>query len=244
MKINYFLFSVFVLLLAFSLSPEATAQIPRSFSVQGVLTDSTSKPVADGIHTITLRLYDVLIGGKAAHSEEFTAPVIKGLFNLTLGSKTPLSKSITFDKQYFIGISCDGNSEIARIPFSSVPYSLMAETVQDGAITSNKIADGSITAEKLSFELRNEKKISTELSNSATGQMAFIGGGDNNIASGGYSAVVGGNTNKAQANYAIAAGGQTNIANAAYSTVSGGSSNTASGTNSSIGGGRGNAVSG
>ncbi|MBI3258562.1 MAG: hypothetical protein HYZ54_03640 [Ignavibacteriae bacterium] len=244
MRINYLFLSVFILIVILSSGRQAYSQVPRSFSIQGVITDSGSKTIPDGVYTITLRLYDKLIGGNIVYSEEYTTPVFKGLFNLTLGAKSPLPPSIVFDKQYFVGISYNGNSEIARIPFSSVPYSIMAETVPDGSITSNKIADGSITLDKLSPELRNDKKGSTTLANSATGALAFIGGGDFNVASGNYSSIVGGYSNKAQANYSIAAGGNSNIASSVYTTVSGGYSNVASAQSAAIGGGSNNIANG
>ena len=237
----FFLIAIFAILTA---GQQAVAQLPRSLTIQGVLTDSTSRPIPDGIHTITLRMYDKLIGGNVVYTEEYTTPVFKGLFNLTLGAKSPLPASIVFDKQYFVGISYNGHSEIARIPFSSVPYSIMAETVPDGSITTSKIADGSITPEKLSFDFRSDKKANTGLANSATGAFAFIGGGNNNIASGNYSSIIGGLTNKAQGAYSTAAGGNNNTASASYSTVSGGQSNTASGTYSLVSGGQSNTASG
>ncbi|MBI3258660.1 MAG: hypothetical protein HYZ54_04160 [Ignavibacteriae bacterium] len=131
----------------------ATAQMPRNFTVQGVITDSSSKPVADGIHTIEIKLYDKQTGGSPLHVEEFILPITKGLFNLTLGAEKPLSKSITFDKQYYVGISYDHKQEVTRIPLSSVPYALMTESVPDGSITTNKIADGSITTNKILTEV-------------------------------------------------------------------------------------------
>ncbi|MBS1538044.1 MAG: hypothetical protein JST20_09885 [Bacteroidetes bacterium] len=244
MKTKSLLLLTMIFIVIVSCSHSVFAQLPRNLTVQGVITDSTSKPVSDGIHTIILRLYDKLLGGTVMYQEEYTTPLFKGLFNLTLGTKNPLPASLTFDKQYFVGISYDGNAEIARIPFSSVPYSLMAETVPDGSITSNKIADGSITLEKLSVDLRNINKESNGLANSATGLNAFIGKGDNNVASGSYTSVVGGYSNKAQGNYSISAGGNGNIASGLYSTIGGGYLNKASATGSISGGGNDNVSNG
>ena len=244
MRTIYSFFTVLALYALVSIGQHTCAQVPRSFSIQGVITDSTSKTIPDGIYTITLRLYDKLIGGNTMYSEEYTTPVFKGLFNLKLGSKTPLPAAIVFDKQYYVGISYNNNNEIARIPLTSVPYSVMAETVPDGSITTNKIADGSITLDKLSPELRNDKKGNATLANSVTGTYAYIGGGDQNVASGNYSAIIGGYTNKAQANYATAAGGNTNTANAVYATVSGGYTNTASAQSATVSGGASNLANG
>jgi len=77
----------------------ASAQIPRTFTVQGVLTDSTSKPVPDGNHVVTVRVYDRISGGEPLWVEEFATPISKGLFNLTLGVNKLLPKTFQFDKQ-------------------------------------------------------------------------------------------------------------------------------------------------
>jgi len=79
-------------------TPVVQAQIPRTLTVQGMLADSLSKPIVDGIHRITIRVYDRQTGGNPLYFEEFTTPAFKGLFNLTLGSTKLLPKSLTFDK--------------------------------------------------------------------------------------------------------------------------------------------------
>ena len=244
MRTIYGFFTALALYVLVSIGQQGYAQVPRSFSIQGVITDSTSKTIPDGIYSITLRLYDKLVGGNTVYSEEYTTPVFKGLFNLKLGSKSPIPSSIAFDKQYYVGISYNNNPEIARIPLTSVPYSVMAETVPDGSITTSKIADGSITIDKLSPELRVNRKENSTLANTVTGSYAYVGGGDQNVASGNYSAVVGGYTNKAQANYAIAAGGSTNTASAVYATVGGGYSNTSSAQSATVSGGASNVANG
>ena len=64
-----------------ALAPTLSAQIPRTLTVQGVLADSLNRIVVDGIHTISVRLYDKQSGGNPLYLEEFTTPVFKGLFN-------------------------------------------------------------------------------------------------------------------------------------------------------------------
>ena len=178
-----------------------SAQIPRTFTVQGVLTDSTSKPIPNGNHTITIRLYDKISGGDPMWIEEFSAPISNGLFNLTLGVTKQLPKSFQFDRQMYVGVSYDGKEEITRIPLSTVPYAFYSENVPDGSITtsklaessvtSSKIADGAITKDKISIALYNEMKGEKKLANNASGFKAFIGGGDFNVANASYSSIIG-----------------------------------------------------
>ena len=243
-KYTFFVFAC-LLLGSTAFSMGLWSQVPRQFSVQGILTDSTSRPIPDGIHTITLRIYDRLMTGSALYVEEYTVPIHNGLFNLSLGMKAPLPASLVFDKQYFVGISYDGKAEIARVPLTSVPYSLIAETVTDGAITTSKIADGSITKDKLSLALQASLKSEKTLANSFT-LPNFIGGGDFNTATGAnyYNTITAGRSNNVSGQYATVGGGFTNKVQALSGTISGGNTNTvnANGTYSFIGSGKENTV--
>ncbi|MFN8358869.1 MAG: hypothetical protein U0264_03045 [Candidatus Kapaibacterium sp.] len=238
-------------------TPPLTAQIPRTLTVQGVLSDSLSRPVMDGVHRISIRIYDRQTGGNSLYFEEFTTQVFEGLFNLTLGAIKPLPKSLGFDKQYYLGISYDGKQEMPRIPLSSVPYALIAETVADGAITGSKIADGTITSDKLSPDLALSLKLGEKTLGNTFTPPAFVGGGNNNIASGsystigaglqntasgGYSAIMGGHTNTASGNYSALGGGQSNAAQGAHSALAGGSNNSSAAQYSAIGGGYSNSI--
>ncbi|MFN8360084.1 MAG: hypothetical protein U0264_09240 [Candidatus Kapaibacterium sp.] len=227
----------------------ATAQqVPRSFTVQGVLTDRASKPIADGVYTITVRLYAQAIGGMPIHAEEFLVPLKDGLFHLAIGERVAIPASVKFDRQYFVGISYNGGAEALRLPLTSVPYSLMAETVSDGAITTAKIADGSITSDKLSPALITSLKGGDKTLANAFGAPNFVGGGDVNSASAlnvnNYNAILGGKGNVVNALYASIGGGFTNRVLAANGTVAGGNTNTVSATYGFIGSGQLNNVTG
>ncbi len=104
------LLPVLVLLLC---SLRVNAQIPRQLSYQGVLADGSGNLVPDGNHTLQVKLYESSTGGTAIFTETQTVPVVKGLFNLIIGSSTPLPGTIGFDKAYFIGVSVDGGSELS-----------------------------------------------------------------------------------------------------------------------------------
>lgn len=124
-------------------------QIPRQFSYQGVLTDAISGKPYSGVHTITVRLYDAPTAAKSIWSEEHSATIEDGLFNLIVGTKSSLS--LSFDRPYYIGISVDGKPEISRVPLISVPYSLQAEQARSlapfatGAVTSINGEDGDLS---------------------------------------------------------------------------------------------------
>ncbi len=121
----------------------AWGQIPRTISYQGVLTDAGGTVVTDGNYNLTFKLYDVSIGKSPLWSEGQSAAVNKGIFNVILGSVTPLT--LPFDKAYWLGVTVGGGSElIPRIPLTASAYSLNARSVVDSAITGQKIAPGQV----------------------------------------------------------------------------------------------------
>ncbi len=118
-----------VTLISVSQNPSiALAQVARTFSYQGELLDGTAP--ATGFHTITASYYDA--GGTVLYSETFNNVAVKnGIFSMMLGSANPgFPASMTFQEQYFVGISIDGKPELApRTMLSAVPYSLNANAV-------------------------------------------------------------------------------------------------------------------
>ena len=99
------------------------AQIPRTLTYQGVLTNADGTPVADGTVALTFRLFDVAEGGTGLWEEVRQVSVVKGIFNVVLGTVNPVA--LPFDKQYWLGLTVNGGSEMSpRFMLSSSPYSL------------------------------------------------------------------------------------------------------------------------
>ena len=112
----------------------AFAQVPRTISFQGVLTDAAGNLVQDGNHPLTLRLYAGATGGSSLYTESQTVPVVKGIFNVIIGSVTPIPVSIGFGQAYFLGVSVDGGAELSpRSALTAVPYSLRAAVADEVA---------------------------------------------------------------------------------------------------------------
>lgn len=124
-------------------------QIPQTISYQGVLTDANGKAVPDGNYSLTFKLYNVDSGGVELWTETYPAvAVVKGIFNVILGSVNPLT--LPFNQQYWLGIAVDGAPELTpRIQLTSSAYSLNTQSVADGAVTNSKIADNAITSNKI-----------------------------------------------------------------------------------------------
>jgi hypothetical protein len=81
--------------------------------------------------------------------------VSDGLFNVMLGSidNTLVSAIEGYDELY-LGITVGTDSEmVPRVQLGSVPFSMQALRVPDGAITAEMIADGTVTQAKAPFAL-------------------------------------------------------------------------------------------
>jgi hypothetical protein len=103
----------------------ASAQIPRSISYQGVLTEANGNPKPDGDYAFTFRLYETNIGGAAIWSETKTLAVERGLFSTALGDQTAFGPEVKFDKPYWLGIQVGNEAELPqRIALSASAYSL------------------------------------------------------------------------------------------------------------------------
>lgn len=100
-------------------SPDAPVGI--IWEVQGRLTDAAGRPI-NGLRTITMRLYDVSLGGVALCEDEDTnVSVVNGLFNFAFDFCTTGDISGT---QLYLGIQVAGEAaEMSpRQPVRPVPY--------------------------------------------------------------------------------------------------------------------------
>ena len=130
-------------------APSAAPQVaPASqvntgmLSYQGYLTDASDEPLTGDVD-ITFRLYDAPSGGAAlwteAHTNANAVPVDDGLFNVMLGSLTPISSTVWSSGASYLGVQVGDDAEMSpREAIGNVPTAL---TVPDGAITREKIGD-------------------------------------------------------------------------------------------------------
>ena len=141
--------SFFMILLALLIiiPSQSGAQIPRTLSYQGVLTDSNGEPKPDDQYIFTFRLYDLENGGSPIWEEkEKTLSVKAGLFSTTLGDPTPFGPSVKFDKPYWLSIQikCEGEQEeqlSPRIPLTSVGYSLSSLRADTAMVSITSVGD-------------------------------------------------------------------------------------------------------
>jgi hypothetical protein len=124
------------------------SQAPPTLSYQGMLTGSGDEAVEDGIYEMHFSLYTETEPSTSLWSETHGVTVVKGVFNVILGTVNPLE--LPFDDQYYLGIAVGEGSELSpRIALTSSAYSLRARSIDDGSITTKKLADDAVTASKL-----------------------------------------------------------------------------------------------
>jgi len=123
-------------------APAATST--STISYQGRLADSSGNPLT-GKYNLEFRIYTVPTGGTPLWTEMWTGgnavDVSDGLFNVMLGSiNNTLASAIAGQGELYLGITVGTDSEMSpRVQLGSVPFSMQAMTVPDGAVTSRKM---------------------------------------------------------------------------------------------------------
>lgn len=113
----------------------------RGFTYQGTIVDKDARPLS-GKHRVSIKLYSSPTAAEVLHEEKHLIDIHQGVFNLEIGSSTPMPLELLFDKQYWLGISFNDDAELTpRSRLSSVPTSIHAISAgnllpgADGAVT-------------------------------------------------------------------------------------------------------------
>jgi hypothetical protein len=126
----------------------SSSLLPETISYQGVLRDNEGNPVPDGSYNMTFKLYESTTSSDVIWAETQSAVIVDGIFNVLLGSVTEFT--IRFDRSYWLSVTVNEGEELfPRVPLTSTAYSFTARTVEDGAVTTDKLADESVTQEKI-----------------------------------------------------------------------------------------------
>jgi len=121
---------------------------------QGRLADTAGNPLTDTFPMI-FRLYNQSSGGIPLWEENWNGPnsvaVSDGLFNVMLGSLTPIPQAVvTGNSDLFLGVTVGTDDEMQpRVQIGSVLYARQALTVPDGSITVEKLNDQAVTSIKI-----------------------------------------------------------------------------------------------
>lgn len=210
----------------------AQAQIPKIINYQGYLT-TPSGAAMNGSRTMTLRIYDAATVGTLLYAEIHTVTVTNGIFNVQIGSVTPLG--LGFNAPYFLGVSIDTDPEMTpRRPLTAAPYAVTAENIAPGGnlyLSNSTETTGNIFKNGNRF-MHNYGTFNTFLGNNA-GNFTLTGQQNTAIGSDTLGAVTTGNFNTAVgvgAARAVTDGaGNTAIGNLALRSSLSGQNNTAVG---------------
>ncbi len=124
---NYYriIATIATITLASIIHSTATAQTSPTISYQGVLQNNGT--LMNGTDTLKILIYDVETGGSPLYSETQTVDVVNGIYNLAIGSVTPLLPTLNFTKQYYLAVSVNGAPELSpRSEVSFAPYAFRA----------------------------------------------------------------------------------------------------------------------
>ena len=137
----------FLVCLSF-ISRLSIAQVPASLNYQGILKNSDGTLVSNNTYSLTFKIYETESGSSEIWSETQSITVTDGMFTVLLGTVNALN--ISFDKQYWLGISINGGQELTpRTKLTSVPYSFNTRSIPDSIVTSGKIAEFAVTTAKI-----------------------------------------------------------------------------------------------
>lgn len=127
-----------MLLIIALLSSVSVAQVPRTISYQGRLSDASGLPIS-GTRNITFSLYTTATGGSPIWTETHNnVPISNGLYNVMLGSVNPFPPNVDFSQQYWLGVQIGIDPELTpRYQLGATPYALnIADTIR---VTNGKV---------------------------------------------------------------------------------------------------------
>jgi hypothetical protein len=115
------------------LAPVGATQVPNQMHYQAYLSDSEGSPL-DTVLSMTFTIYGDSAGTSVFWTEtQPSVSVSNGLFNVLLGSVTPVLDSVFADSVRWLGIAVDPDPDIIpRTKLVTVPYAFRVNTL-DGA---------------------------------------------------------------------------------------------------------------
>ena len=137
MKRNHIIISAFAAIALLSLiHSTASAQTAPTISYQGVLQNNGAN--VNGTDTLKILIYTAQTGGSPIYSETQTVPVQNGIFNMAIGSVTPLLPSLDFTKQYYLAVSVNDAPELSpRSEVGFAPYAFRALNADTASYATN-----------------------------------------------------------------------------------------------------------
>jgi len=124
---------LFTILALLTFSGLLNAQAPQLIRYQGVARDAAGMPIANGTIQVQFEIHNTSAIGPVIYTENHTGVTTNqfGLFNLTIGSLTPLPANLFGTGDEFLEVSVDFGSGLTSMGTSqllSVPYALYADS--------------------------------------------------------------------------------------------------------------------
>ncbi len=142
-KLIAFAFFFFV---SYSLHAQTSQPV---ISYQGLIQGTDGAPIKDSTYPITILIWRDTMQGTPIWQDVFQTEVRGGVFNILLGSQSPLPAPSDMDHPLFISTSIgEASAAYPRSALSAVP---LAINVADRAITTAKLADSSVTPQKMNM---------------------------------------------------------------------------------------------
>ncbi|MFN8367966.1 MAG: hypothetical protein U0Y96_12100 [Candidatus Kapaibacterium sp.] len=153
--------------------------IPHVMSYQGVLADpATGKFLPDGNYKVIVRLYEGVNEEDVVYMETQRVTVVRGVFNMIIGSVNPFPSRMKFDRAYFMGVSVNGGEELQpRTALTASPYALYAENAGTAEVAKSLSPDAKVVQSVNNVTGNISIKGSDGISVTQTGNEITIGNG-------------------------------------------------------------------
>ena len=122
-----------------ALASPASAEVPQTMTVQGVLRDQVGVPITGS----TSFEFSLLEGTLVVWRESTTIWLEAGLFTVTLGATTPIPMALFVNRQLAFGVTI-GDESMTPIPLASVPYAFRAESAASADAYFNDVSWGQL----------------------------------------------------------------------------------------------------
>ena len=118
--------SVFAIVIMFLAAFTSNAQVPQIINYQAMLTDAQGNPI-NGVRSIQFRIYNALTDGSELWTETQTVTITEGIFNVLLGSITPIPYNVFNGDDRYISLQVESDPEMTpRKRLVSVGYAFRA----------------------------------------------------------------------------------------------------------------------
>jgi len=117
------------------------AEIPQMIGYQGMVTDATGDPVADGDYSMRFRIYNTATGGTALwDSGVRTVALYNGIFNVLLGESPQPTLELPFGEALWLLVTFSGENQLPRQKMASTGYAYMASGLVPGTSVSGELS--------------------------------------------------------------------------------------------------------